>query len=254
MSQVLHGVVRGGKVELMDGGTFADGQRVQVVVEPQPVSAEPSTGPTPEEGVIHTPASPELLEFLDQVRRNRPPSRRARPGRVGGRPPEGLPMTPSSTRSWRRSRAAPTSAVRSRDELPARHERRFGLPQAPGVTRPQVRPARGPVGCTRQRSYSPSFTFHPGGSPTPARCSTPSRRWCATTLVRDDVTVLDFDARCASVFGRVRAERLNAGVSIPLTDLLIGSVALEHDLTIATHNTDHFALIPGLRLVDWLDS
>jgi tRNA(fMet)-specific endonuclease VapC len=71
-------------------------------------------------------------------------------------------------------------------------------------------------------------------------------------LVHDEVTVLDFDAACAAVFGQVRAERLNAGVSIPLMDLLIGSVALAHDLTVVSHNTDHFALIPGLQIVDWL--
>ena len=73
------------------------------------------------------------------------------------------------------------------------------------------------------------------------------------TLVRDEVTVLDFDAGCATVFGRVRGERLNAGVSLPLMDLLIGSVGLAHDLTVVTHNTNNFALIPGLRVVDWLD-
>jgi predicted nucleic acid-binding protein len=72
------------------------------------------------------------------------------------------------------------------------------------------------------------------------------------TLVRDEVAILDFDADCASVFGAVRAARLNEGVSIPLMDLLIGSVALTYDLTVVTNNTDHFALIPGLRVVDWL--
>jgi predicted nucleic acid-binding protein len=71
-------------------------------------------------------------------------------------------------------------------------------------------------------------------------------------LIRDEVTVLDFDASCAAVFGQVRAERLNQGVTIPLMDLLIGSVALAYDLTVVSHNTDHFALIPGLRLVNWL--
>jgi predicted nucleic acid-binding protein len=34
-------------------------------------------------------------------------------------------------------------------------------------------------------------------------------------------------------------------------DLLVASVALVHDLTVVTNNTSHFALIPGLRLVDW---
>ena len=48
------------------------------------------------------------------------------------------------------------------------------------------------------------------------------------------------------------AEHIKGAISIPLMDLLIASVALTHDLTVVTNNTDHFALIPGLRLVDWL--
>lgn len=87
----------------------------------------------------------------------------------------------------------------------------------------------------------------------PWRLSNPGPMFDAIeALIRDEVTILDFDAGCAAIFGQVRGECLNAGVSIPLMDLLIGSVALAHDLTVVTHNTDHFALIPGLRLVDWL--
>jgi hypothetical protein len=44
MSQVLYGVVRGGKIELIDGPELADGQRVQVVVEPPASAAEPPPG------------------------------------------------------------------------------------------------------------------------------------------------------------------------------------------------------------------
>jgi tRNA(fMet)-specific endonuclease VapC len=35
-------------------------------------------------------------------------------------------------------------------------------------------------------------------------------------------------------------------------DLLIAAVALTHDLTLVTHNTQHFQNIPNLRLEDWL--
>jgi hypothetical protein len=74
MSVVIQGIVRGGKIELIDGPALADGQRVQVVVEAPPPREEPApAGPTPEEGVIHTPASPELLAFLEQLRRRRRP-------------------------------------------------------------------------------------------------------------------------------------------------------------------------------------
>jgi tRNA(fMet)-specific endonuclease VapC len=35
-------------------------------------------------------------------------------------------------------------------------------------------------------------------------------------------------------------------------DLMIGCVALVHNLTLVTHNTADFQNIPGLRLDDWL--
>ena len=35
-------------------------------------------------------------------------------------------------------------------------------------------------------------------------------------------------------------------------DLMIGSIALVHNLTLVTHNTADFQRIPELRLEDWL--
>ena len=67
-----------------------------------------------------------------------------------------------------------------------------------------------------------------------------------------DVTVLDFDSACAKEFGRVRGQLLQKGISVSRVDLLIGAVALVHNLTLVTHNTADFQNIPGLRLVDWL--
>jgi tRNA(fMet)-specific endonuclease VapC len=42
------------------------------------------------------------------------------------------------------------------------------------------------------------------------------------------------------------------GISVPTADLMIGAVALVHNLTLATNNTADFQNIPGLRLDDWL--
>ncbi len=75
------------------------------------------------------------------------------------------------------------------------------------------------------------------------------------SLIKDlkvEVQVLDFDSACAETFGRVRGTLLNHGISIPTTDLMIASVALVHDLTLVTHNTQDFQNIPGLSLDDWL--
>jgi tRNA(fMet)-specific endonuclease VapC len=71
-------------------------------------------------------------------------------------------------------------------------------------------------------------------------------------VLRDEVGLVDFDADCARTFGRLRAELIRRGAGVPPIDLLIGSVAIAHDMTLVTHNTADFAPIPGLRLVDWL--
>jgi hypothetical protein len=70
MSNMIEGVVRDGKIVLVDGSELADGQRVQVMIEPRSVPAEPAS----EEGTIHTPLEdPALIEFLSCIRRDRPP-------------------------------------------------------------------------------------------------------------------------------------------------------------------------------------
>jgi tRNA(fMet)-specific endonuclease VapC len=67
-----------------------------------------------------------------------------------------------------------------------------------------------------------------------------------------DVRVLPFDEVCAEQFGRVRGKLLQQGISVPVVDLMIASVALIHDLTLVTHNIADFRDIPDLRLEDWL--
>ena len=70
MSHIVEGVVRDGKIVLIDGTELADGQRVQVVVEPHRDSAEV----TAEEGTVYTPLEdPTLIELLACIRRDRPP-------------------------------------------------------------------------------------------------------------------------------------------------------------------------------------
>jgi tRNA(fMet)-specific endonuclease VapC len=67
-----------------------------------------------------------------------------------------------------------------------------------------------------------------------------------------DIVVLDYDQTCADQFGRIRGTLLQRGVSVNTADLMIAAVALAHDLTLVTHNTQDFRNIPGLRLEDWL--
>ncbi len=67
-----------------------------------------------------------------------------------------------------------------------------------------------------------------------------------------EVEAIDFDRPCAEEFGRLRSLLRRQGVVVAPLDLMIGSVAIAHNLTVVTHNTAHFARIPGLGLEDWL--
>jgi len=69
-----------------------------------------------------------------------------------------------------------------------------------------------------------------------------------------DVAVLDFDIHCAQQLGRLRSAELKSGKLSQLTDLMIACVALTHDLTLVTHNTQDFRNIPNLRLEDWIST
>ena len=71
-------------------------------------------------------------------------------------------------------------------------------------------------------------------------------------VIANEVAVIDFDADCARVAGRIRADLNRRGASVPPVDLLIGSVAVLHDMTLVTHNTADYRPISGLKLVDWL--
>ncbi len=62
---------------------------------------------------------------------------------------------------------------------------------------------------------------------------------------------LPFDGAAAREFGRIRAELERAGTPIGPYDLQIAAIALVHNLTLVTHNTDEFARVSGLRIEDW---
>lgn len=64
-------------------------------------------------------------------------------------------------------------------------------------------------------------------------------------------TSLPFDDHAAELAAHVRAELDKAGTPIGPNDLLIGSIALVHGLTLITHNTREFIRIAGLRVEDW---
>jgi tRNA(fMet)-specific endonuclease VapC len=69
-----------------------------------------------------------------------------------------------------------------------------------------------------------------------------------------DVTILNVDNEVARVFGEIRSGLLDLGQPVGSVDVFIAATALVHSLTLVTHNTRHFAVIPGLDIVDWLES
>ena len=84
------------------------------------------------------------------------------------------------------------------------------------------------------------------------RAGIPPRRLESLEEFLRDVVILDVTQAVAMRFGQIRASLLDQGLTPPAMDLLIGSTALVHDLTLVTHNTRDFANIPGLRIMDWL--
>ena len=62
---------------------------------------------------------------------------------------------------------------------------------------------------------------------------------------------LPFDDACARRCASVRRDLERAGLIIGPHDLQIAATALQHNLTLITHNTAEFSRIAGLSLEDW---
>ena len=79
----------------------------------------------------------------------------------------------------------------------------------------------------------------------------PSRLQGVQDLLRG-VTVLEVTRSAAEKFGEIRAALLDQGLSVGEMDLLNGSIALIHNLTVAMHNLQDYSNIPGVVVDDWL--
>lgn len=63
---------------------------------------------------------------------------------------------------------------------------------------------------------------------------------------------LPWTEAAADHYAQIRAEHKRKGTPIGEMDALIAAHALAENLSLVTHNTKHFALLPGLKLLDWL--
>lgn len=66
-------------------------------------------------------------------------------------------------------------------------------------------------------------------------------------------TVLPFDHKDATIFGKLRAELAQKGSPIGTYDMQIAAQGVARGLTVVTHNTAEFTRVPGIMLEDWTE-
>lgn len=62
---------------------------------------------------------------------------------------------------------------------------------------------------------------------------------------------LPFNDVAARLFGEIRHALASVGMPIGPYDTMIAAIALAHDLTLVTNNTNEFGRVTGLKLEDW---
>ena len=67
-----------------------------------------------------------------------------------------------------------------------------------------------------------------------------------------DFQCLQPTKEAAKMFGSIKAELRRKSIQVGPFDLLIASIALENECSLATGNAKHFRHIPGLQLDDWI--
>ena len=79
------------------------------------------------------------------------------------------------------------------------------------------------------------------------------RRVRHSKIIRDLLRLFSpvaFDERDAATAGSLRAQMEGSGKPIGLMDTLIAAQALTRGLTLITHDTDDFARVPRLRILE----
>ena len=66
------------------------------------------------------------------------------------------------------------------------------------------------------------------------------------------LTIVDFDADAANMYGKIRAILEKQGTPIGSLDTLIAAHALSLGVTLITNNVKEFSLIPNLKLENWV--
>ncbi len=82
------------------------------------------------------------------------------------------------------------------------------------------------------------------------RSSDPPREHAKLDLFFNPFISLPFDDLCARRCAEIRRQLERSGNVISPHDLQIAAIALQHGLTLVTHNTQEFSRISGLNLED----
>ncbi len=84
------------------------------------------------------------------------------------------------------------------------------------------------------------------------RLSDPNKLLSKIDDLLQDVGLVAFDAEAAERYGNVYGTLVKQGRTPPVIDTMNASLALLHNLTLVTHNTQDYQHVPELRLEDWL--
>ncbi|WP_245960444.1 type II toxin-antitoxin system tRNA(fMet)-specific endonuclease VapC [Simplicispira hankyongi] len=79
-----------------------------------------------------------------------------------------------------------------------------------------------------------------------------ARNRSALEMFLAPLEVLPFDQAAVWAYGDLRASLEREGQPIGALDTMIAAHALSVDAPLVTHNTREFALVPGLRLENWV--
>ena len=63
--------------------------------------------------------------------------------------------------------------------------------------------------------------------------------------------IFEMDVNASRIAGEIVTLLKKKGTPLDLPDVFIGSIALAHNESIVTRNTEHFKRIPGLNLIRW---
>lgn len=85
------------------------------------------------------------------------------------------------------------------------------------------------------------------------RSSNPLRNRQALIAALAGVEIMEFGAKEAEAFAKIKDGLMRSGTMIEDMDILIGAHAMSEGYILVTNNTKHFRRINGLIIEDWLE-